>query len=406
MGVVLVNYGIFNSNSGGHTAHFANALAEAGENVWVLGAGDPDAARDFGEVKFNSCSFDDLKEYVPTRLTSALAEPGAIVHGWTPRETVKGVIDRLVAETEVPYIVHLEDNEDVIARSQLGADWDRFARSFDDPAGATFPAHLSHPVRSRALLKRAAGVTVIADALRSTVETTAPIHLLEPGVDASLFSPLASETERQAARRALYIAPDAKVIVYHGNMHSANRRDMFSLYTALTILKRRGVPVVLIRSGVDHGADFDVSMEFLRRDVIDLGLLPRDEMVAILKLADVYVQPGAVDDFNIYRLPSKVPEFLALGRPVALPRANIGLQLKNDVEAIVLDRGDGLDIADRLERLFANPEQMRTVGAAGRAFALRELDWKRNAAALLGFYRDVLLNKAETKKPTKRVKAK
>lgn len=406
MSVVLVNYGIFNSNSGGHTAHFANALADEGENVWVLGAGNPDDARDFGDVKFNACSFDELKGQIPARLANALAEPGAVVHGWTPRETVRGVIDRLVAETGVSYMIHLEDNEGVIARSQLGVGWDRFARSFDDPPGATFPAHLSHPVRSRELLRGAAGVTVIADALRATVEVSSPIHLLEPGVDASLFSPLASEVERQAARRKLYIAPDAKVIVYHGNMHSANRRDMFSLYTALMILKRRGVPVVLIRSGVDHGSDFDVSMEFLRRDVIDLGLLPREEMVAILKLADVYVQPGAVDDFNIYRLPSKVPEFLALGRPVALPRANLGLQLKDGVQAIVLDRGDGLDIANRLEQLFAEPERMQAMGAAGRAFALRELDWKRNAVSLLKFYKDALPHRANFKKATKRVKAK
>ena len=47
---------------------------------------------------------------------------------------------------------------------------------------------------------------------------------------------------------------------------------------------------------------------------------------ALLRLADVLVQPGESNRFNTHRLPSKLPEFLASGRPVIMPRANLGLR--------------------------------------------------------------------------------
>lgn len=390
MSVVFVNYGVFNSNSGGHTAHFANAMARAGEDVWILGEGDPEGLSEYGNVAFRCCSFEELGRGAPAALLKSLRQPGSIIHGWTPRETVCDAIAQLTAETDAKYVIHLEDNEEVVSRSQLKADWDRFTSSANDPSDRPFPRHLSHPVRSRRLLEGAVGVTVITDALRAKVPADLPVHLLEPGVEASLFIPDMKEAERKARRRALYIPDNAKVLAYHGNMHFANQRDMFSLYTAVMILKRRGVPVVLVRSGVDYGADFDASMEFLRRDVINLGYLPRSEMIDALKLADVYVQPGAADDFNIYRLPSKVPEFLSLGRPVALPYANLGLRLRDGDEAIILSRGDGLDIADRLQALFADPASMIRIGKNGRTFALRELDWDHNARKLRDFYQQVL----------------
>ena len=61
------------------------------------------------------------------------------------------------------------------------------------------------------------------------------------------------------------------------------------------------------------------------------------------------VQPGRPDAFNDYRFPSKLPEFLASGRPVMLPRTNIGLHLEDGVEALLLGHGDADEIADKVD---------------------------------------------------------
>jgi hypothetical protein len=106
----------------------------------------------------------------------------------------------------------------------------------------------------------------------------------------------------------------------------------------------------------------------------------------LLAAADLLVQPGRSNEFNDYRFPSKLPEFLASGRPVILPRSNVGLLLKNGEEALVLERGDSADIANAMQRLAADPELGARIGRRGREFALRNLDWAKNVAVIPSFY--------------------
>ena len=80
--------------------------------------------------------------------------------------------------------------------------------------------------------------------------------------------------------------------------------------------------------------------------LIELGWVARRHIPELLAAADVLVQPGRPDDFNDYRFPSKVPEFLASGRPVVLPRTNIGLHLRDRREALLLDLGSAAEIAE------------------------------------------------------------
>jgi glycosyltransferase involved in cell wall biosynthesis len=126
--------------------------------------------------------------------------------------------------------------------------------------------------------------------------------------------------------------------------------------------------------------------EKMKEVVIELGVRPRSELPSILSLADVLVQPGGPDAFNDYRFPSKLPEFLASGRPVMLPRTNIGRHLQDEAECILLEQGDALEIARKLEPLLLDEGRRRRIGAAGRAFALEQLSWPKAARDLLTFY--------------------
>ena len=81
--------------------------------------------------------------------------------------------------------------------------------------------------------------------------------------------------------------------------------------------------------------------------------MPRASVPKLTAIADVLVQPGCANDFNDYRFPSKLPEFLAAGKPVLLPRSNLGRFLHDGVECVLLDQGNALDIASKLEALIA-----------------------------------------------------
>ena len=125
--------------------------------------------------------------------------------------------------------------------------------------------------------------------------------------------------------------------------------------------------------------------------MVELGLIEDwREIPHYLALADAFVQPGAPDEFNRYRLPSKVAEFLAMGRPVILPRCNIGNELTEGENALLLENGNSLEIAARLRQLIADPALAGRLGLGARTFAEQHLSWDANAVLLSDFYRGLL----------------
>lgn len=391
MNLIFLNYGLLNSNSGGHVAHFANALAGQGHKVCVIGAGPPESVRDFGEPQFDVVPMEDcMGDDLPAELLAFAAQENALLHAWTPRRNVVALTETLIAQTGIRHVVHLEDNEEVLLAENIGCRLGDVRAMDADTLAARVPQHLTHPHEARAFMERARGVSVIVERLTEHCPPGIPTHVLEPGVDETVFAPDLDAGDRARLRRALYIEDEAFVLFYHGNMHAANKDEVFSLYTAVLILRRRGYDVRLIRAGRDFVADMDPSFDYLNGDwVINLGFLDRARLIEVAKLADAYVQPGAPGLFNDYRLPSKLPEFLALGRPVLLPKTNIGLKMQDGVDGILLTRGDGVDIADHLQKLLEAPEKAKTLGEAGRRFAMNTLNWQRNAAKLSAFYQSL-----------------
>src|SRR5207302_264676 len=150
------------------------------------------------------------------------------------------------------------------------------------------------------------------------------VHLLEPGFDPALLSRALNQGDRNVLCRELGIPSDAKIIVYPGNIHAANAAEMLNLYQAVHLLNLRGLKVHLIRTGADyHPCLPDEFRQLSKQHITHLGVVGRSRLLEILKLADVFIQPGAADEFNDYRLPSKLPDFLALGRPLILPATNL-----------------------------------------------------------------------------------
>lgn len=391
--VIFLNYGTFDNNSGMHIGNFANELARLGLAVGVCAEGDPSSAPgwlDPDVAVFSHLSVDLAPAKVVGFGDAALGPADTIVHAWTPRERVCRLTRRLAACGVLAVFVHLEDNEEVLTAANLGVSVEHLrtlpAHLLPDP----FPHTLSHPQRYRAFLAEASGVTVIAPPLARFAPAGKPVHVLEPGVDLALYAGGLEEARRDALRAELGVAPDEAVCVYAGNMHAANAREVFSLYAAMLILRRRGRRVRLVRTGRDSGDGIDQSYADLRDDdgVTTLGFLPRERLIEVLKLADFFVQPGRSDPFNDYRFPSKLPEFFACGKPVVLPLANVGLRLRDGEQALLLRRGDGWEIADQVEKLLDDPGLAARIGAGGQAFARMELDWRRNARALIGFYSD------------------
>jgi glycosyltransferase involved in cell wall biosynthesis len=381
MRALVVYFGPFDVNSGIQAYHFGNELTDLGWEVTIAALGDPERAKAVGEPRFEYISHDTLDR----RVREMQRDPKeTIVLAWTPRERVRRMTMDAVRRLGAPYVIHLEDNEELLIESALGRSLAELQRLPPRQQDSLATLDLIHPTHHREFLDGAAGVTVITEALNEFNRAGRPHRVVRPGIDLERFRP----DLEPPSRRALGLAEDDFVLVYHGIIHYANQHDMLSLYLAVKLLQRRGRPVRLVRLGhTEFGGPDPRSFRALGDGVVELGPTPWREIPSYLAVADAYVQPGPPDDFNRYRLPSKLPEFLAMGRPVILPHCNIGNDLTHGENALLLEQGNAMEIVVRIEELLADRALAARLGEGARRFATERLSWGANAAGLADFLR-------------------
>jgi glycosyltransferase involved in cell wall biosynthesis len=383
MRVVYVYFGPLDVNSAIQAFHFGNELTELGWEVTLAGLGDPSRIEAVGEPLFECISHEELDARAPR-----IPREGTIACGWTPRERVRRHTMRLISQLRVPYTIHLEDNEEYLVESAAGMSVAELQRLPLRAQDRIAPPELIHPTHHVEFLRGAAGITYITEELNDFNVGHRPHHLMRPGIDTARFDP---DRAGAKTREALGLRPEEFVIVYHGTIHYANQHEMMSLYTAVQLLRRRGHQVRLVRLGHSEFGGVDPrAFRAMGDGVLELGRIDWREMPDYLALADAFVQPGAADDFNRYRLPSKLPEFLAMGRPVILPHCNIGNDLTHGENALLLERGNAVEIMARVEDLLASPELATRLGEGARRFAIDHLSWRDNATSLAGFYEELI----------------
>jgi glycosyltransferase involved in cell wall biosynthesis len=259
--------------------------------------------------------------------------------------------------------VHLEDNEFAVQRAVVD--------DHDSTAAGEF-------------VRGAAGMTVVIERLLEFKPAKTEGVVVWPGYEPAIDLP---GRRREAIRDDIGVRANEFALVYCGNVHEANFDEVASLYEAVSLLRAGGAQIVLVRTGWTHVTKRLPALE--RAGLRDLGWISRRRIPELLVAADILVQPGSPGPFNDYRFPSKLPEFLASGRPVVLPRTNIGLCLQDGVDALLLDRGDAGEILEKVSLLVGDVELRTRLGERGRAFAVRELQWSKNVPEVARLYEAV-----------------
>jgi glycosyltransferase involved in cell wall biosynthesis len=355
--VLFVSHCDFTGQSAYHVYAIATELERRGWSPAIAVPGRPLGVGDLGRPAFQVLSFRDAAR---GRFRYPDGRGPDLIHAFTPREHVRRLTLEIARRHDCGYVVHLEDNEIAVRRAHMSA--------YDPDAIAAF-------------LEGAAGMTVIIDRLFELKPDGVPGVVVWAGYDRALEVP---GRTRESVRELLELDATARAIVYPGNVHEANVDEVRGLYEAVGNLRAAGHEVVLIRSGLTSISASRLPK--LGKGIRDLGWIRRRRIFDILHAADILVQPGAPGLFNDYRFPSKVPEFLASGRPVVLPRTNIGLHLEDRVEALLLVNGDADEISHNIALLDADPNLRARLGQHGRTFALRELQWPKSVDRVLELY--------------------
>jgi glycosyltransferase involved in cell wall biosynthesis len=128
----------------------------------------------------------------------------------------------------------------------------------------------------------------------------------------------------------------------------------------------------------------------VEENLILTGFLPFEELPWYLGCADLFVMPFPEKIYNIGRWPSKISDYMSVGRPtITNPVGDIkSLFEKHSIGLFA--KWDPQDFAQKISFLFEHPELARELGENARKVAVVEYDWKVLIGKLEGFFLQVI----------------
>ena len=255
----------------------------------------------------------------------------------------------------------------------------------------------------RTAYEGAAAVIAVSDGMRGDVLAAYPrvdparVHVVRNGIDTDLYAPIAPGTSAAAraerVRSELGIDPDRPYVLFVGRI-TRQKGVPHLLRAALRFPPE--AQVVLLAGAPDTAelaAETAAAIDDLRASrtgvVVEPAMLPREDLVAVIAGAAVFVCPSVYEPLGIVNL-----EAMACAVPVvASDVGGIPEVVRDGVTGLLVhyDQADpgGFEagLADAVGQVLTDPARGSTMGAAGRNRAESEFGWAAVADQTVAVYR-------------------
>ncbi len=383
MNILFVLYGDLSTNTANPIALFSQYLNKLGHDCIICypNALNVDLVSN-DEHTYSTCSYRHVLDNAQTLFLNGRAAD--VLHACTPRESVRLFVIEYMQQLPTPLVIYLEDNERWIVQNYMSVNDTQLLELTNRELSENIPKGMSNPFLYKQFIGLADLVLLIQEKLNVEVPIWMPQYVLPWGVDLAFFSP---REALDADKKKFHIEDDEKVVVYHGGLNGFTAPAIRDLCEAILLINKFGIKCKLIRTGIMPLYFLDELGPRSKDFIIDVGVVDRKQLPQILAIGDLYVQPGRINPFEDLRLPSKVPEFLAMGKPVLLPNVNIAHLFQNGSDAVILMDGGPEEIAEKCIDLFNDNEHTKLLGRNARKFAERYFDIKKQTLALEAAYR-------------------
>lgn len=189
----------------------------------------------------------------------------------------------------------------------------------------------------------------------------------------------------EARSRLARVPDDAYVLGYVGVMRSSTAELLFAALPIIQRLAARPVKVVCAGNHKLKELRSYVPAD-CQNDVIETGWVDYEELNLYLAASDVMVLPfkRMVATDNIW--PSKLNDYLAVGRPTVATDMRILRPVFQQYNIGLLAQDDPHAFAETVVGLLHNPEQRAGMMTAARALAEGDLSWEHLVDRLEAFY--------------------
>lgn len=168
------------------------------------------------------------------------------------------------------------------------------------------------------------------------------------------------------------------VIMYHGSIVERNGLDLAVRALARV---RKTIPQVQLRIYGKSTKFLETVMQEARELGVEslisyMGPKLLEDLVGEIQKCDVGVIPNQNNPFTDINTPTRIFEYLALGKPVVAPRT-LGIQDYFHSDSLFFfESGNGDNLADTIEYVAANPAKAASVAELGQAVYLAH-SWDR-----------------------------
>lgn len=181
------------------------------------------------------------------------------------------------------------------------------------------------------------------------------------------------------------------VLMYHGSLVERNGLDVGIEALAWALrsvpnakLRVYGRQTPYLKQVMDLAQDKGVgaSVEYL-------GPKSLERLVDAIGDCDVGIIPNRRSIFTELNTPTRIFEYLTLGKPVIAPRAAGICDYFDDASMIFFELGNERDLAERIEYVFSHPAQVAEITRRGQEVC-REHSWRIEKQRLLGLVAELL----------------
>jgi glycosyltransferase involved in cell wall biosynthesis len=158
------------------------------------------------------------------------------------------------------------------------------------------------------------------------------------------------------------------VIMYHGSLVERNGLELAVEAFAQI---QPSIPCAELRIYGARNAFLDRVMDSVRsrgleRSIHYLGPKPLEEIVKAIEGCDLGIIPNQRNIFTELNTPTRIFEYLAIGKPVIAPRGSGICDYFDDRSLIYFELGSAEDLARKIKYVFQNPDQVMQIIGYGQ----------------------------------------
>jgi glycosyltransferase involved in cell wall biosynthesis len=217
----------------------------------------------------------------------------------------------------------------------------------------------------------------------------ARLHLRLAGVPEERISVIPLGTDTQAFRPGEERAEGPLRILSVARLEPAKGVEDVVIAAGLLLERGRDVELTLVGSGPLEGRLGDIAARLGMKDRLRILAVPWQELPDVYRAHDVFVLGSAPTRWWREQFGFAVIEAMASGLPVLAGASGSLPEVVGRDEALVMPH-DPLSLADRLERLAADPGLRSSEGARSRSRAVEHFDQRAIRTRLEALYARVL----------------